>query len=71
MQQIPVIDLGRCTECRGCEACAPEIFHYNQETGLMTVADVKEYPYQQVMEAIKNCPECCICWECSSALSTG
>lgn len=63
MRRIPVIDLGRCSECRGCVEIAPEVFRYNDQTGLMEVADLPEYPEQRVAEAIRDCPEDCIFWE--------
>lgn len=63
MRRIPVIDLGRCSECRGCIEIAPEVFRFNDQTGMMEVADLPEYPEQRVAEAIRDCPEDCIAWE--------
>ncbi len=63
MRRIPVIDLSRCSECQGCVEVAPEVFSYNEETGLMEVAELPEYPEDRVDEAIKDCPEECIYWE--------
>jgi ferredoxin len=63
MKRIPVIDLGRCTECGGCIEVAPTVFRYNTETGMMEVIDLVQYPVDLVDEAIKNCPEDCITWE--------
>ncbi len=63
MKRIPVIDLGRCTECGGCIEIAPEVFRYNPETGMMEVIELPRYPEELVEEAIKNCPEKCIYWE--------
>ena len=63
MKRIPVIDLSRCTECQGCVEVAPEVFRYNEDTGLMEVIDLLEDPEEKVNEAIKNCPEDCIFWE--------
>ena len=63
MKKIPVIDLGRCTECAGCIEIAPEVFRYNTATGMMEVVDLLRYPEDLVDEAIKNCPEKCISWE--------
>lgn len=60
---VPVIDLGRCSRCRGCIEIAPEVFRYNAETGLIEVVDLLVYPAETVDEAIKNCPEDCISWE--------
>lgn len=63
MKKIPVIDLGRCTECGGCIEIAPAVFRYNTDTGMMEVADLIRYPEELVDEAIKYCPENCISWE--------
>ena len=63
MKRIPVIDLSRCSECRGCVEVAPEVFRYNDDTGLMEVVELSDYPQDKVDEAIKNCPEDCIFWE--------
>lgn len=63
MRKVPIIDLGRCTDCRGCIEVAPEVFRFNEETGMMEVADLSDYPEDRVAEAIKNCPEDCIFWE--------
>jgi ferredoxin len=60
---IPVIDLGRCSECQGCIEIAPEVFRYNSSTGLMEVIDLQVYPQAEVEESMKNCPKDCICWE--------
>jgi ferredoxin len=63
MKKYPSIDLGRCTECKGCIEIAPAIFCYNSSTGMMEVIEQDEYPEAIVDEAIKNCPENCISWE--------
>ena len=62
-KRIPVIDLGRCTECGGCIEIAPAVFRYNTDTGMMEVMDLSQYPEDLVDEAIKYCPENCISWE--------
>jgi ferredoxin len=63
LKKFPSIDLGRCTECKGCIEIAPGIFSYNPSTGMMEVIECDEYPEDLVNEAIKNCPEDCITWE--------
>lgn len=63
MRRIPVIDLGRCSQCRGCIEVAPEVFRFNDQTGLMEVVDLAAYPRDAVDEAIRICPEDCIAWE--------
>lgn len=62
-RKFPVIDLGRCSECRGCLEVAPDIFFYNSETGMVDVVGLAEYPEELVAEAMKNCPKDCISWE--------
>lgn len=63
MKYHPVIDLGRCNDCRGCIEVAPDVFRYNEATGLMEVIELSDYPQKSIDEAIKNCPEDCIDWE--------
>jgi ferredoxin len=63
MKRYPCINLGLCSDCRGCIEIAPLVFKYNQATGLMEVIELDEYPADLVDEAIKNCPEDCIFWE--------
>lgn len=60
MKKYPSIDLGRCSRCGGCIEIAPQVFRYNQATGLMEVMERADYPINLVDEAIKNCPEDCI-----------
>jgi ferredoxin len=63
MKKFPSIDLGRCTECKGCIEIAPTVFCYNESTGMMGVIEQDEYPEDIVNEAIIDCPEDCIAWE--------
>ena len=60
---VPVIDLGRCSECMGCVEIAPDILQYNEFLGYMVVIEMDEYEVEEVDEAIKNCPEDCIYWD--------
>ncbi|MGL1931337.1 MAG: ferredoxin [Desulfotalea sp.] len=62
-ERFPLIDLGKCSDCRGCHEVAPEVFYYNHHTGFMDVAHLEEYPEELVDEAIKNCPKDCINWD--------
>ncbi len=66
MKKFPSIDLGRCTECKGCIEIAPTVFCYNESTEMMEVIEQDEYPEDLVNEAIKDCPEDCITWEQNS-----
>ena len=63
MKRILIIDIGRCSECLGCIEDAPDVFRYNEATGCMEVIDLKDYPEERILEAIKNCPKDCIYWE--------
>ena len=63
MRRVLYIDIGLCNECKGCVEIAPDIFHFNHETGYMEVIDSKTYDEELVDEAIKNCPEKCIKWD--------
>lgn len=60
----PTIDLGRCSDCRGCIEVAPQVFRYNATMGMMEVIELPKYSQEKVNEAIKNCPKDCIVWEC-------
>lgn len=61
--QFPVIDLSRCSDCRGCVEIAPKVFRFNSAMGIMEVVELNQYPEDLVEEAIKNCPKDCIYWE--------
>jgi ferredoxin len=63
MKIYPYIDIGLCSDCRGCIEIAPQVFRHNPATGLMEVIAMATYPVDLVEEAIKNCPEDCIYWE--------
>jgi ferredoxin len=63
MRRMATIDLGRCSGCLGCVEIAPEVFHFNPDTGLIEVIEGFADAEQLVDEAICFCPEDCICWE--------
>ncbi len=62
-KRFPVIDIGRCSKCLGCNSIDPALFRYNNVIGIMEVVDYEEYPEDVVDEAIKNCPRDCISWD--------
>ena len=62
-KKAPVLDLGDCRNCDACLEVCPSVFLRNGNTGLIEVADLPEYPKDQVDEAIALCPEDCIAWE--------
>lgn len=61
--KFPIIDWGRCSDCRGCIEVAPKVFRYNSVMGMMEVIEFQIYPEDLVDEAIKNCPKDCLYWE--------
>ena len=59
---VPSIEIGECTLCQGCTEAYPEVFH-ETEQGYVEILYQKEYPVEQIDEAIKYCPADCISWE--------
>lgn len=62
MKRVPNVDLSQCTDCESCVELCPEVFRRNEETGLIEVRDLDEYPQDAIEEAIKMCPADCIGW---------
>lgn len=58
----PVVELSDCIRCEVCRECCPEVFRMT-DSGFVEVAELSEYPEDEVNEAIKNCPADCIGWE--------
>jgi len=58
----PVVELSDCIRCEVCRECCPNVFRMN-DSGFVEVANLSEYPEDEVNEAIKNCPADCIHWE--------
>jgi ferredoxin len=63
IRKVPVIDLSRCTDCESCLETCPAIFKRNEETGVIEIVDLSEYPEEDVHEAMSVCPTDCITWE--------
>lgn len=63
LRRVPVIDLSRCTDCDSCLEICPTIFKRNDETGIIEVVELSEYPEDDVHEAMSVCPTDCITWE--------
>ncbi|MFC1839317.1 ferredoxin [Thermodesulfobacteriota bacterium] len=63
MKKVPVIDIGKCTDCESCLELCPEVFRRNGETGYIEVADLNKYPEELVDQVISVCPADCISWE--------
>ena len=57
----PVVELSDCILCEVCSGVCPEVFSIT-EVGYIEVADLSEYPEEEVVEAINNCPSSCIYW---------
>ena len=62
MSKVLEVDIGQCSLCGGCIEVCPLVFRLN-ETGFIEVSELSRYPETDVEEAIKYCPEDCICWE--------
>ena len=60
---VPVIDLSECRDCDACIEVSPTVFRRNDDTGLIEVTDLPEYPEPLVEEAMAMCPEDCIAWD--------
>ncbi len=63
MKKIPRIDISDCTDSESCLELCPSVFKKNKETGLIEVADLSEYPEDDIEEAMSMCPADCISWE--------
>lgn len=55
----PVVDLSECTLCGICTDVYPDIFTMN-DAGFVDVVECDDYPEEDVLDAIKNCPADCI-----------
>ena len=63
MKKVPVIDIGKCTDCESCLSICPDVFKRNNETGYIEVIELPEYPEEKVEEVMSLCPADCISWE--------
>ncbi|WP_319574165.1 ferredoxin [uncultured Desulfobacter sp.] len=62
-QKKPVIDLGCCNLCEVCIDLAPHAFEIN-DAGYVDVLPLDSYEDDEdILEAVKNCPQDCISWE--------
>jgi ferredoxin len=60
-RRAPVVELSDCILCGLCADVSPSVFRIN-EAGYIEVADLPDYPEDEIDEAIKNCPASCISW---------
>ena len=57
----PIVELSDCVLCEVCLDSCPDVFKLN-DAGFIEVADLSEYPEDEVDEVIKYCPADCIRW---------
>ena len=57
----PEIDLSKCILCEVCRESCPDVFRLN-DAGYIEVLDLKQYPEEEIDDAIRNCPASCISW---------
>ncbi|NWH04714.1 ferredoxin [Desulfobacter latus] len=63
IQKKPVVDLGCCNQCGVCIDLAPHAFEIN-DAGYVDVRPLDRYEDDEdILEAVKNCPQDCISWE--------
>jgi ferredoxin len=60
MGQAPVINISECTYCESCIEVCPTVFQINEETGILEVVELSQYPEEEIREAISCCPKDCI-----------
>lgn len=63
MARVPTINLSECTDCEACLELCPAVFHRNEETGIIEILPLQEYPEEEIGEAIAMCPGDCIGWD--------
>jgi ferredoxin len=63
VKRIPVIDREGCSDCESCLELCLGILRKNEETGLIEVVDLDEYPEEDLQEAMGMCPSDCITWK--------
>lgn len=63
LKKIPVLDRSECTDCESCISLRPDIFKRNQDTGCIEVAELFDYPEQEIEQVMSVCPGDCITWQ--------
>jgi ferredoxin len=63
LRRNPVIDLAECTDCESCISLRPDIFKRNAETGCIEVAELSDYPENEIEQVMSMCPGDCISWQ--------
>lgn len=62
-KRIPVIDLAECTDCESCISLRPDVFKRNPDTGCIEVAELSDYPENEIEQVMSMCPGDCISWQ--------
>jgi ferredoxin len=63
LEKSPVIDRSECTDCESCISLRPDIFKRNPETGCIEVAELPDYPKEEIERVMSMCPGDCITWQ--------
>jgi ferredoxin len=58
-----VIDRSECTDCESCISLRPDVFKRNRETGCIEVAELPDYPKEEIEQVMSMCPGDCITWQ--------
>jgi ferredoxin len=61
--KTPVIDLAECTDCESCISLSPDVFKRNPDTGGIEVAELPNYPENEIEQVMAMCPGHCITWQ--------
>jgi len=63
LKKNPVIDRSECTDCESCISLRPDIFKRNRDTGCIEVAELSDYPEDDIEQVMSMCPGDCITWQ--------
>lgn len=63
LKKIPVIDWAECTDCESCISLRPDVFKRNPDTDRIEVADLPDYPENEIEQVMIMCPGDCIAWQ--------
>jgi ferredoxin len=63
LKKMPVIDRSECTDCESCVSLHPDIFRRNRDTGCIEVAELSDYPEDDIEQVMSMCPGDCITWQ--------
>ena len=63
LKKTPTIDRSECTDCESCISLRPDVFKRNRETGCIDVAELSDYPEDDIEQVMSMCPGDCIAWQ--------